>query len=364
MDHPSQSCFKSSRWSLYQFEVIHLTQSFRQQGDKNFLDALDEIRFGFCSVETIQLMQSRVLPLAQNDILFLQSRRVDVESYNQERLALLKKKGQKGATFLAYLRGDTDTWLPPEKRRVRDRLDLAIDARVMLVVNLDISRGLANGVVGDVVGFIKDDPGYPLVKFDTINDPVPIFPFTWEIQDEDKNVLAVFRQLPLNLAWSITIHKAQGMTLKQVRVSLSHTFAYGQAYTALSRVTCSDGLFLNEPFDASAVKADPESLRFYGAQPKQSATIPSVTYASLCNNAASNVLVGKTFILTGELDLMKRDEMSNLIFRHGGHVVKTLAKSLTDAVVGKKAGPKKLKHFEENHIRQWSESDLIAAIEK
>lgn len=343
--------------------MIQLTQSFRQQGDQRFLKCLDEIRAGYCSLPTIQLLQSRFcVDAVATDSLFLQSRLIDVETYNLEQISALKKRGVRGATFLAFMRGDVETYLPPDKRRVKDRLELALTARVMLVVNLDLGKGLANGSMGSVVDF--DESDFPIVKFDTILNPITIFPFTWEVrQEENGETLAVFRQIPLQLSWSITIHKAQGMTLEKARISLSNVFAYGQAYTALSRVTTSDGLFLTAPFDPSVVKADPAALRFYGLDAKESATVPSSQYLCL-SRVSSNIFAGRTFIITGEFKCMKREELGNLIFRFGGHLVKTLTKHLTDAVVGKKAGPKKLKHFEENKIHQWSEDEIIEAIRK
>ena len=99
--------------------------------------------------------------------------------------------------------------------------------------NIDLSRGLANGTIGTVEDFTP----FPVVKFDKLETAVQIDPFKWITTSKDGvSVVASMQQVPLILAWAITIHRAQGLTLPRVNVSLANIFSFGHAYVALSRV--------------------------------------------------------------------------------------------------------------------------------
>lgn len=121
-----------------------------------------------------------------------------------------------------------------------------------MVMNLDTDSLLVNGTCGTIVNWSEpsssgsDQKVHPIVRFETsdgkIRD-VQVEPYKWEFQINDKK-LAYYKQVPLKLAWAITIHKSQGMTLQRVSLDLSRTFECGQAYTGLSRVTSMDGLYL------------------------------------------------------------------------------------------------------------------------
>ena len=137
-------------------------------------------------------------------------------------------------------------------------LKLAIDAQVMLIVNLDVPNGLANGSRGVVKSFAEN--GNPLVLF--LNGMVvEIAPYTWYNDDQANNFGRI--QIPLKLAYAITIHKIQGATLDCVLINLSNIFQDGQAYVALSRVRSLSGLYIIA-IDYSKIRACRKVLAFYG----------------------------------------------------------------------------------------------------
>ena len=123
-------------------------------------------------------------------------------------------------------------------------------------------KGYINGSLGEIIDF--EDTGFPVVELldKTI---ITATPEKWSVEDEAGNSLAWFNQIPLRLAWAITIHKSQGMTLDCAEVDLSATFESGQGYVALSRLKALKSLKLlgfNEKalqVDQLAMKAD---LRF------------------------------------------------------------------------------------------------------
>jgi ATP-dependent DNA helicase PIF1 len=136
-------------------------------------------------------------------------------------------------------------------------LVLAIGAQVMLLTNLDHEAGLVNGSRGVVVGF--EPNGGPLVQFKS-GAAISISPTTWECEDLEG---VSRKQIPLKLAYAITIHKAQGATLDCALIDIgTSTFEYGQAYVALSRVKNLQSLYIWD-LEPMAFKTHPKVKAFY-----------------------------------------------------------------------------------------------------
>ena len=146
--------------------------------------------------------------------------------------------------------------------RASEALTLKKHAKVMFVKN-NFDMGYINGSLGEVIGFEDDDEHgvLPKVKL-TDGTTLIVEPETWSVDNEAGKTIASFQQIPLRLAWAITIHKSQGMTLEAAEIDLSHTFEKGQGYVALSRLKSLNGLRLkgfNEQaleLDSLAIKAD------------------------------------------------------------------------------------------------------------
>ena len=145
-------------------------------------------------------------------------------------------------------------------------LELKLNAQVMLVKNLNPSQGLVNGTRGTVTAFQGDSQ-------------MPVVTFNAQVGDEEKTVkralgpelfdlsageveLAAREQIPLMLAWAMTVHKSQGLTISHLELSLSHMFESGQGYVALSRASDMEGLRLMS-WNPSCIKADQEVKDFY-----------------------------------------------------------------------------------------------------
>jgi len=142
---------------------------------------------------------------------------------------------------------------------VPESLILKQGALVMFVKNKFIEEKVVyvNGTTGIVVGF--DENNYPIVRLRS-GEEIVALPDSWTIDDEHK-VLAKIIQVPLRLAWAITVHKSQGMTLEAAEIDLSRSFGYGMGYVALSRLTSLDGLYLIG-INEMAYKLDPQVFAY------------------------------------------------------------------------------------------------------
>ncbi|MBA4078409.1 MAG: hypothetical protein C0508_25495, partial [Cyanobacteria bacterium PR.023] len=155
---------------------------------------------------------------------------------------------------------------PPE-------LELRQGAQVILLVNLDTAAGLVNGSVGTVKNVYDNCVE---IEFAGGNMQV-IQPYRWEVKQNEydplsggmkKVVLATRSQLPLKLAWALTIHKSQGATLDRAEVDVSEAFAAGQVYVALSRVRNLRSLKIRS-FSPHKIKVNKKCLDFYNLQEQE-----------------------------------------------------------------------------------------------
>ena len=149
--------------------------------------------------------------------------------------------------------------------RAPQTLELAIGAQVILVKTIDPTHGLVNGARGVVTKFTNRTQ-QPVIRFSNGVERV-ILPETWTLgnsfSSHSSSTSASRKQLPLDLAWAISIHKSQGMTIQYATLDLTKTFEYGQAYVALSRLKSLDGLVINGNLSFNTFRACPKVLSFY-----------------------------------------------------------------------------------------------------
>jgi ATP-dependent DNA helicase PIF1 len=285
--------FESPLWKALGLEVHELTEIVRQR-DPVFQTILGEARRGRLRPESIQILQSRIgldysgLQI-QPSMVF--TRRAKVHDINRKHLdELLARSPAKDthtykAVTLASMKAVGDPGIPKAVEKLDKvasyvpELTLAVGAQVMLLMN-DLESGLTNGSRGVVVGFERDkepeetDPDLliPLVKF-CGGRVFPIKRHKWDTELEGISRT----QLPLTLAYAVTIHKTQGSTLDCALIDVGErTFEYGQAYVALSRVKSLEALYIHD-FHPGAFKAHPKVKEFYSQLTVQ-APAPAVEY--------------------------------------------------------------------------------------
>ena len=236
---PAQFCFNSPAWASANPLVCYLSEQHRHE-DAAFLSTLTAIRRGELDDSVFEYLGERhvVRGAHPTDIPELHTHNVDVDAKNRaeldkiagdEKMFLMETKGS-AARVAQLIKG----CLSPEE------LVLKVGASVMFTKN-NFETGYVNGTLGTVTGFDKDT-GYPTVTTKE-GEVFTAVPSEWSVADNGK-VLATITQIPLRLAWAITVHKSQGMSLDAAVMDLSRAFEYGQGYVALSRVRPFSGLHI------------------------------------------------------------------------------------------------------------------------
>ncbi len=357
-------CFEAQAWPRMHFTMILLEKVFRQR-DASFAELLGELRLGRVSPSTRQILEGcrRPLPplLGGLTATRLYPHKRKVEDDNSRQLASLPG--------VLHSFRSIDSGLPhfvsllQKSCPATDLVELKVGAQVMLLKNLEAREGLVNGACGVVKGFAVD-PGenaqenerewngialhvtstaplssptlrnphndnnnkaqqlWPVVLFSSGKQKV-VTPELWSVEVKGAAV-ATRLQVPLMLAWAVTVHKCQGMSLDVAEISLDGVFEAGQAYVALSRVRSLDGLCLTS-FPANTVRAHPKALQFYRdlasvtSSNALNITCPSISH-SLRSETETEIL---NFVNESSGTLLKRGDVRLQVLPERGRPAET-----------------------------------------
>jgi len=260
--------FQSDLWKFVVKSTYQLTKIHRQK-DEVFQTILNEARCGELSDESYAVLEARKAAVWKGQPIrptMLFTLNADIDTINshyagklvgEEKVFVANTETKPTKTLtaddIAYRvqKLDKDAPYVPTLR-------LKVGAQVMLLHNMNPELGLVNGSRGVVKGF--DTDGVPIVKFMSCLENRRVEYAQWE---SDGDIPVVRKQIPLRLAYALTIHKAQGASLDSALVDIgTSTFEYGQAYVALSRVRSLEALYVHE-LDRRAFKVHPAVKEFY-----------------------------------------------------------------------------------------------------
>lgn len=244
--------YGSAAWKRTRPIVCYLTEQHRQE-DGAFLELLATLRRGEKTQTMRDTLKERSVTPPEGVITKLFPKNANVDRINTDELGKLsgyeKQYMMTSVGYAPIVEGLKKNCLSPEV------LSLKVGAKVMFTKN-HLEGKYVNGTLGEVVGFSKTN-GAPLIKTRD-GRTLEVAIAEWMIQDGQK-IIASIEQYPLRLAWAITVHKSQGMSLDAAVVDLTGAFEFGQGYVALSRVRTLEGLYLSG-FNERALEVHPDVL--------------------------------------------------------------------------------------------------------
>lgn len=247
--------------------IVTLTTNFRQKGDTEYQQTLNNVRHNTLTPKDLETLEKALMKAKTDDIPHLVATNSRADFINKRQLEQLKGKSTIfNATFKKNLMYDTQDLKQMSedylyelksqfKQKEMETITLKENCRVMLTRNLDQNVGLINGALGHIE---KIEKGKVLVRFDNGQER-EIEKEKWTLETDGFKVTAT--QIPLILAYSITIHKSQSLTLEKARMDLGNCFTYHMAYVALSRVKSLDGLYLDS-FDPDKIIVDKKTIEY------------------------------------------------------------------------------------------------------
>ena len=246
--------FHSKALQKLSYVTIELQKVHRQQ-DQSFVNILNGIRENNPTQEILQALNSRVRAYeADDEVIRLTTHNAQADKVNESKLEALPGDA---VTFGADITGE----FPENSYPADEVLTLKKGAQVMFIRN-DSDAGFYNGKIGKVTDIsangqvtVTDSDG-----MDIIVEPTEWTNSQYVLNDEsgeiEQSVVGTFRQLPLRIAWAITIHKSQGLTFDKVIIDAGSAFAFGQVYVALSRCRTLEGISLESPIRMSSIYSD------------------------------------------------------------------------------------------------------------
>ena len=254
--------FGSKALQQIDYVTIQLEHVYRQQ-DASFIELLNEVRKGNPSAEILARLNSRVVSAnsrqltANSQLAIRLTTHNNVANYYNE--SELQKLTGQAVTYQAEIKGTFPDYSYP----TAETLVLKEGAQVMFVKNDPSGKHLYyNGRIGRVM---EADNHHLKIYCDGDSEAIEVEPLEWEnnrytlnekTREIESEVLGTFKQIPLRLAWAITIHKSQGLTFDRAIIDANQSFAPGQVYVALSRCRTLEGLMLATPLESRAIIND------------------------------------------------------------------------------------------------------------
>ena len=238
-EEPAMFAYHSRSWKEANFITCYLEEQYRQN-DQVYLRVLNAMRAADVTDDIIGILRGRMTRLnskSPSPILptRLYSHNANVDEENNIELGRLAGQAfeyvMNSAGNKKLIEALKKSCLAPESLKIKK------GARIMFVKN-NFEKGYANGTLGTV-----EECGFENILVNTVKGPIKVEREVWRVED-DGRALAEIEQYPLRLAWAITIHKSQGMSLDAAYVDLSRSFEKGMGYVALSRIRSLDGLTL------------------------------------------------------------------------------------------------------------------------
>jgi len=244
--------------------IVMLKENFRQKNDPIFINLLGRIRDGTYTADDIKIVTNRkIIPKNASDHVHLVTSNKKAQIINDTELNKLKTDSIKfSSTFNSNGVDEETTGLLLKELQFQfnqkgiTELVLKKGCRVMLIKNIDVESGLVNGALGTIIDFSFDhsiNHLVPIVEFDGKGIKQAITPTVWELNID--NCTGTATQIPLMLAYSITIHKSQSISLDSAVLDLADAFCDHQVFVALSRLRSLDGLYLKS-FNPAKIKVN------------------------------------------------------------------------------------------------------------
>ena len=252
-------CFTSRYWKKFKFAPVVLSKVIRQE-DEQFINNLGLLRTGDTSC--MDYFNERVSPADTYEdhecpIIQICSTNAAAQEINDRQLAELN------APMCLY-KMKKEKFCPKETV-AEENLILKEGARVMFIANDVIDKTFMNGETGTVTLCL--DNSVRVLKDN--GDEITVWPYKWRVYNLktsggaiSKSEVGCYTQLPLKLAYCVTMHKTQGQTYDKAVITPA-SFTYGQLYVALSRVRAIEGVYLTQQIESNDIKANPLILRFY-----------------------------------------------------------------------------------------------------
>lgn len=250
----SPMIYKSSAWQILNPAICYLEEQHRQE-DNVLMEILNLIRKNQIDERHHEILRSRIGQTLKNEARAtrLYTHNINVDEINDNELSSIS--GDERIFQMTDNGPENLVAILKKSCLAHEKLRLKIGAEVMCIKN-NFEEGYVNGSRGKIVGFGDSDYN-PIVELYN-GKKVNLKPEIWAIE-EDGKIKASVSQIPLRLAWAITIHKSQGMSLDNAEIDLRNTFSYGMGYVALSRARTLEGISL-VGYSEESLQVDPVVL--------------------------------------------------------------------------------------------------------